>query len=188
MDIKQLLRLGVYTTFPSKYKHMTYIHPAFNLSKALGNGYRLVLWNDKEVYKLKPLANLKRKHSGPCFLVATGPSVNDFDLSKISRFPVMAVNGAVKVLKKYDIKPQYYMINDVSFFRDRFDYVEEVIDSNATCFFSASGLSEICNKNIGLLQGADIYLMEKVNHRFGRVRLTRKKLSTLISSDKDFFI
>ncbi|WP_163835516.1 6-hydroxymethylpterin diphosphokinase MptE-like protein [Spartinivicinus ruber] len=187
MDFGRLLRLGVYAAFSGKYKHMSYIHPSFHLSRVLSDGSRQILWNDKLAYKLRPLTNLKAKHSGACFLLATGPSINNVDLSKISNTPIIAVNGAVKILNQYNIKPQYYMINDVSFFRDRFDYVEEVIDLNTTCFFSAPGLSEICNKNINLLAKADVFLMEKVNHQYGRARLTRRQLNKKIITDPDCF-
>lgn len=188
MIVKRLLRSVKHNIFSRKYKHMTYINPNFGLSKRLEDGGRSILWDDKEVYKLKSLASIKNQHSGPCFLLATGPSVNEHDLSKISQFPIIAVNGSVKILKKYNIKPEYYMINDVSFFRDRFDYVKEVIALDSKCFFSSPGLSEICNNDLDLLKESEIYLMEKINHQFDKARLSRINFSRLINSEKDFFI
>lgn len=61
----------------------------------------------------KKLEEFKGVHAGErCFVVGTGPSLNERDLAKLSGEHCFGVNSIVKILDDVAWKPEYYCITD----------------------------------------------------------------------------
>jgi hypothetical protein len=69
---------------------------------------------------LKKNRSLKNKHYNKrCFIVLNGPSLNNYDLSKLKDEVVLVTNHFYKSNKYLDTYPSYYLITDNHFFNNK---------------------------------------------------------------------
>jgi Kdo-III transferase WaaZ len=122
------------------------------------------------------------------WILATGPSINDLDLSKLKGKTVMGLNGAITSCEAHNITPRFYAITDRDFFEHRMHLVEKVVQSGAHCFFSFNGLARICELAPHLLTVGKISLLETVNRRYNTSQLSSKELFKQCSLDPELVI
>ena len=122
------------------------------------------------------------------WLLASGPSVNELDLSQLSGRTVMAVNGAIKLCQTAEIKPDYFVSTDPDFFEHRMDLVRAAVESGAHCYFSANGISRICHQAPDILTDSRISLIETVNRYFGIPQLDRAELFRQTLADDNIIL
>ncbi len=166
--VRKLFRLAL----PRAYKHHTLCGPRFDL---LGNSPDLVrdiLWDKRILGCTQSLTEIRQRHAGEtCFVVGSGPSINDLDLTRLQGHAVIGVNGSIAVLEKHGVTPRHYAITDFDFFENRHDLVTRVIESGADCFFSPAGLRAIAERSPALLARSQFYLTQVVNRCFGQPQL-----------------
>lgn len=85
------------------------------------------------------ISKIKNKNKNKnCYILANGPSVNDFDLSLLTGNVIISMNASPILEKKFKIKSDYYVVSDVRFFNFEFkrEIAEEKIeDKNVVCVF-----------------------------------------------------
>jgi len=174
------LRLG------KKYKHQYTCHPSFNVIRNDQNV--TITWKNKTVADVALVSSLKNKFSRPCFTIATGPSLNDIDITKIQAYDSISLNCAVRRLSENNIKPTHCLIVDHRVFENHWDCVKESILSGAYCYFSYVGLSRICEREPELLRHDNIVLIENIGRQFGIARLPLNEFQKTYSNDPDIFL
>lgn len=153
-------------------RHMGTAGPRFSVSDPHPiTGMRQLYWEGRHVGTTRPPAELEDTRRGHCFIVATGPSLNQINLKLLHGHPTFGVNGAIAKFKEAGLSPTYYAISDDDFFENRFPMVRDVIASRSKCFFSFAGLSRVSEFDASLLDKTDYYLMEVINRRYGHPRL-----------------
>lgn len=172
-------------SLPRGFKHMAIAGPSFSLHKRDNGGYE-ILWNGAVVGQCRPVSELHNVCSGSCYIMGTGPSIQSMNLRALSGQFLIGVNGAIAKFNELGIRPDAYVITDSDFFENRFEMVREVVVSGAKCFFSFAGLSRICKREPQLLKGANVYLTEVVNRRYGVPRLSQSAFIEWAYSDPDF--
>ncbi len=167
------LSLKIYRwSLPRKFKHIAITGPDFALSNE--NNFeqgKTIIWRKQNIAKTRPLKEIINTQQGSCFIIGSGPSINEFDFSALKNKTLFGVNGSINILKPYNLKPDYYAITDPDFFEHRIDLVRDIILSKTTCFFSYSGISRICDYSPELLHSSEIYLTEIINRHFSFPRL-----------------
>ena len=167
--------------YPRPLRHMTGLHPDFFLRSSLERpGFREIVWKGSVVGVVRPTQELRNSSSGDCFIVCSGPSLSEIDLSAVSHFSTIAVNGATRAFHDRDLQPAYWTATDPDFFKHRFDLVRRGLTSKAICLLSAEGLSEICIRDPSLLAMSTIYLSELLNHRYYQPRMSSAELTEAI--------
>jgi hypothetical protein len=146
------------------WAHLAECHPAFSMART-PDGHR-VFWKKKEVGFVRNMRSVKGSGNGPCFVVATGPSLKEVDLKSLKGFETVSLNGAISKFSANGMVPSYAVSTDVRFFENHFEQVEEIVQSGAKCFFSYTGLSRICERNPALLRYSNIYLIEAINFKY----------------------
>lgn len=164
------------TSLPRPYKHLANNGPRFHLEGSNPNLEREIIWDGQITGKTQPLTNIENRHRGKaCFVLGTGPSINELDLHQLGGHPVIGVNGAIAVMAKYQLRPAHYTVTDLDFFENRFAMIRQVIESGSSCFFSSGGLRIIAEKDPTLLAAKTLYLSEVVNRPYGRPRLRQEE-------------
>jgi len=154
-------------TLPNNLNQLKKLHPDFKLKK-IGdkeNCYYEIFWKKKLIGKTNPLANLKKPVSDRCFIVATGPSINEVDFQQLSSETLFGVKGAVAKCDKNTFM-QYHIVSDATFIPQRFPLVEKMINSKADCLFSFVALNHICECNPDPLKADNIFLLPEINYHY----------------------
>lgn len=174
------LRLG------RKYKHQDSCHPSFNIERQDGN--MTILWKKKTVAQLKSIVTLKNRFRGSCFTIATGPSLGEIALNDAEAYDHISLNCAIRQFSEDKLTPTHCLIVDRLIFENHWDCVEQSILSGAYCYFSAEGLSRICERAPELLLNDNIYLIEAIGRQFGVARPTTREFNQLYANDADVFL
>ena len=146
------------------WAHLAECHPAFSMQRT-PDGHR-VFWKKKEVGFVRNMQAVKGTGRGPCFLVATGPSLKEIDLKLLSSFQTISLNGAISKFCDNGMVPNYSISTDARFFENHFEQVVRSVESGVKCFFSYDGLSRICERNPELLQQGNIHLIESISCKY----------------------
>lgn len=180
LSIYRRLRLG------NKFKHQYSCHPDFDIKRH--SETCTIVWKGKNITEIAYAHTLKKKFSGDCFTVATGPSLAEFDLGQISQFDTISLNCAIKKFKEANLVPTHSIIIDRRVFENQWDCVKDSILSGANCFFSYVGLSRVCEQDPELLKLGNIYLIESISRKFGVARPSKSVCLTNFSNDPEVFI
>lgn len=154
-------------TLPTKLNQLKKLHPYFKL-KQIGdkeNCYYEIFWKQKLIGETNPLSNLKKPTSERCFIVATGPSLNEIDFRQLASETLFGVKGAITKCNK-SLFMQYHIVSDASFIPQRFPFIEKMIHSGADCLFSFVALNHICECNPDLLKADNIFLLPEINYHY----------------------
>jgi len=167
----------------SCFKHQYNCHPDFDLLRS--EMACTVLW------KKQPLATIPFAHTlshtlhGPCWIVASGPSLADIDLQKIAPYPTISLNCAIKKFLEAGLAPTHSIIVDHRVFKRQWQCVVDSIRSGAHCFFSFEGLSIIAERAPELLQQGNIYLIESATRQYGVARESIKQCLQRFQQDTE---
>ena len=91
------------------------IHTLFNM--CIENVF-ILLVKMKICHGDREFKKLKNRHSGRCFIVCTGPSLNLDDLELIKDEYSISMNSIVSVYDQTEWRPTYYMIQDTRAFKE----------------------------------------------------------------------
>ena len=158
---------------PKSLRHMNRLHPDFRLEQS-ENGddpYYGIYWKGKPVGQTNPLSTLQKASSCRCFIIATGPSLAQTDISRLAGQPCFGVNGAIALADDNGLEFKYQLVSDGSFVRDRLPLVRRMIESGAECLFSFAALGMMCELDPDLLAATNLYLLPEMNYRYQVPRL-----------------
>jgi len=146
-----------------------------------------IFWKGKKLGETSPYPKQKTPHQN-IWILASGPSVKDLDLSLLKKKTILGVNGAISICEKYHISPTYYACLDYSFFEKRMNLIEKAVLSQAHCFFSFSGIARICEQAPELIKQGKISLLEACNLYYGLPRSPLDHFQSACKSDSDLHL
>jgi len=170
---------------PWEYRHMDRVLSEFELTSLNKWGIK---WHDISLGQTKDIFSLQNKFSGDCFIVGTGPSVNEADFARLRNHSCFGVNGAIIEFEKYEFPPDFYVITTYDFFDKRSELVRQVLRSGAKCFFPFYGIGKICEKMENLLPVSEIYLTDPLNQRYNVPRQRARLFLQYAKQDDDFIL
>jgi len=130
---------------------------------------------------------LKKKYTGPAYIVASGPSLNDYNLSNLADKVVFSVNGSIVKLKEAGVVPTFSVIVDPDFFRNRTEFVVESIKSRAICLFSSIGLSVILEKGVRCFDNEKTFLLDLLFKNYLQPTISKKSRLEWMNSQSWIF-
>ena len=167
-----------------RFRHHSEYSQAFCL-KSEETG-RAILFKGEKVLTLTPAESIRDKYFGAVYLLASGPSVNEFDFTLLDSAYAVYMNGSVKKLTKKSSKA-FFVVDDADFFENRMDYILQGLEYAETCFFSALGIDFICRHDPSVLKGKRVVLLERVNRIYGQAIESRFKFGLKNIFDPDYF-
>lgn len=168
------------------YKHQYNCHPDFDLVRQVQECQ--VLWKQQVIARLPFAHSFSQTQAGPCFIVASGPSMADIDILRIRSYPTLCLNAAIKKFSDAGLSPTYCLIVDHRVFERHWDCVVQSIESGALCFFNFEGLSIIAERAPALFKHQNIALIESVSRKYGIPRLSQSEALQQFSQDADFLL
>ena len=174
--------------YGKRFKHMTITGAAFRLQPTSHPQVWEIFWKGKKLGETHPFPQIQNSEKEDIWILATGPSVNSLDLSKIRNKKVLGVNGSIAVCQKHGIVPSYYASSDHNFFSERMKLIKEAIASGAHCFFSFNGIARICEQAPEIISQGKISFFEIVNRYYGIPGVEMGDLYQSCSRDPDMII
>ncbi|THF57659.1 hypothetical protein [Pseudothauera rhizosphaerae] len=171
------LRLG------TAYRHQLTCHPDFGLERH-EDGCS-VLWRGRRVGRVGLVGPLKNRYGDHCFTVATGPSLGEVDLGRLAGHDCISLNCAIRKFAEAGMRPRHCVIVDRRIFENQWECVRDSITSGANCFFSAVGLSRICEREPELLGHDNIFLIEAIGRRFGFPGVDKERFHAAYRDDPE---
>lgn len=167
---RKLVRLA----FGKELKHMRNVGANLELIPSDEANVWEIYWKKKHLGRTAPFpADLKGED---LWVLATGPSIKDLDLSKLQGRKILGLNGAIATCQEVGIAPSHYAITDRDFFEHRMPMVADAVNSGAHCFFSINGLARICEHAPHLISTGKISLLQTVNRYYGIPQLSSTEM------------
>lgn len=105
------------------------------------------------------LSELRNQFSGTVVILASGPSATEVPLKVYQENPVIAVNGAVRLLLEHNIKPFLYLFNDGYFVENNIELIKQVLEVAQYVFMP----EELYQKHFVSHPAQNIYFIHRVN-------------------------
>lgn len=169
-----------------RFHHHYQCHPRFSIVR--GDNAHEILWDGKKIAAVGHIKSLRQHFKGSCFVIASGPSLNELDLADLQGFDTLSLNCAIKKFVASQMVPTHCVIVDRRIFEKNWDCVEASIRSGANCFFSYVGLSRICERAPELFKQGNIYLVESLGRFFGVPRPDLDAFQQRYRHDPDLFM
>ncbi len=135
---------------------------------------------------IRPISELKAKLlSASVFLVASGPTVNDFPFYKHRDGFFVAMNGSICKMVEERIRPTLYLCDDPSFPENRMKLIKLALDNSDFILFSKEVLDVVFRLDENILVGRNVFLLEKVNRLNGEKVFSDRRFSWNIRKDKE---
>ncbi|MGG5871096.1 lipopolysaccharide core biosynthesis protein [Pseudomonas peli] len=130
---------------------------------------------------------LRGMHSGPLFLVASGPSVGAFPLERYAQYPMMAMNGSVCRFANTGVTPFFYICDDSAFVRDRLSLILQGVEFAESLAFSPRVIEALIAQAPDALVGRSVYGFERANRPVdGREPMGDRQFAWAARKDADF--
>jgi KDO transferase-3 len=172
---------------PEELRHMRTAHPGFALAPESDGGYR-ILWRRRMVGRTRPLTELSTPKAAACFLVGSGPSINELAFQRLVGQDCIGVNGSILKSMESGIAFRSFVALDRNFFTDRFELVQQTLESGAECLFSFRGLSVICERAPELLRDSRVFLMDEINGRYSIPKPSPAEFDAWAEADPDLLL
>lgn len=110
-------------------------------------------------FAMNHLSELRNQFSGTVVILASGPSATEVPLKVYQENPVIAVNGAVRLLLEHNIQPFLYMFNDGYFVENNIELIWQVLKTAKYVFMP----EEFYYKSFSSHHSENIYFISRVN-------------------------
>ncbi|MFW6157940.1 MAG: hypothetical protein ACOC8E_01120 [Planctomycetota bacterium] len=172
---------------PRERVHMGFVPDEFALEPepADGTAYQ-IRYGDRLLGTTVPIDSLRDTCRGPCFLVGTGPSIQEIDFSRLTPWPCVGVNGSILKFDEHGFDPDFYTITTLDFFHNRGELLESVVRSGTTCFFPFWGLGLLAEQAPETLSDARLVLADSINRRYGQRSLGEDEFRRTWQEEPDF--
>jgi hypothetical protein len=152
---------------------MKRLHPGFRIEpfgESSDPGYS-IHWKGRQVGQTLPLGALHKADAPHCYLIASGPSLSQLELDRLSGKVCFGVNGAIAAASSSPVSFRYHLVSDASFVRDRLAMVRQMLESGADCLFSFGALNGLCEQDASLLAHDRLFLLPEINAFYNTPRL-----------------
>lgn len=126
---KQIYR---YTHLRS-FRHNETLWPWITITRANSGEINAVSYKRQPI-PVCPLSELAGRYQGDVLLAASGPSVRSIDFERLPEIPAMGVNGSWDLKNKVAFR--FYIVVDMSFFKNKPEVIEEIIGCPDIHFFT----------------------------------------------------
>lgn len=174
---RSLVRLA-FSLAGKKWRHAQAWWPGLSLGLPGVDGTAGVIrYRDRVVGALWPSSAVLSRAGEAVFLVASGPSINDCDMSRVPDGGAILVNGAIHFIGNELRAPLAVAIEDERFVWRHIGLMREKIGRDTACLFSVAVLRALCEIDPGWLSERTIVLIDDVLKPYGAPRRRIEELA-----------
>lgn len=175
---RSLIKLAVRLVAGKSRAHVQDWFPGLRLVAATPQARGAIYYRGQRVGDLICSAEAIRMTGSAIYIVGSGPSIRDCDLTRAETNSCILLNGALHLVPDHIAKPLAVAVEDERFVWNHFDLFER-IPADCPCLFSVSVIRAICERNPRWLQGRRVTLIDDIRKPYGRARQGSADLSTL---------
>lgn len=137
----------------------------------VASGRQMQMRSGKNV-SLGDFASLRGKFSGSVFLVASGPSVAQFPMSRYRDWPMLAMNGSIQRFLEEGVRPLFYLCDDKGVAQHKGRAVADGIRHSRYAALGLSSLEQVARHSPDALCEGELFLLERANRLHGQAKLS----------------
>ena len=137
------------------------------------------------IVRLRFFSELAGSLTTDAFVVASGPSVNNFPFDNYRNHPFIAMNGSILACDKHGIRPYFYICDDESFAKDRAEIALLGLKRAEHIGMSFAVLCRLYAVDPGCLKGLSVFLLQRANRFLDRPNLSHRAFAWSIRKDPD---
>lgn len=142
-------------------------------------GHRAIVYRGKTVGSLLP-ATILRERAGPSiFIVGSGPSVNDNDLTTMEKRSAILLNGAIGLIGQVIAEPLAVAVEDERFVWRHFSLLRTHVSRETILLLSTEVIRAICEIEPPFLAGRKVILIDNIRKPYRQVLQPPERLSAL---------
>lgn len=137
-------------------------------------------WADGEFFK-----NCRGQYSGAVFLIASGPSANEFPIERYRHIPMMAMNGSITRFSEAAIRPLVYLCDDLGFVKLRLPLVRQGLELAQHAVLGRGALDALLGVAPDVAECSSLHLMQRTNRPVAGKGLSDRRYAWSVRNDPD---
>lgn len=138
-----------------------------------------IFYREKRIASLLHADVLKKRAGREIFIIGSGPSLPDSDLSRIGPCTSVLLNGAISLIADDIAEPLAIAIEDERFVWRHFDLMKKKIAAQTICLLSVSVIRAVCEIDSSWLADRSIVLIDDIRKPYNARRRSNAQLSAL---------
>jgi hypothetical protein len=175
--LRLLFKLAARLRYGRGLSHAYMWLPYLALTKPKAGVAGEISYKGNNVGRLVSAGALAKPASDTVYVIGSGPSVKNTDLSLIADRSAILLNGAISLVGNELGPPLAVAIEDERFIERYLPLLQEKIGSDIACLFSAPVLRAICEKDAGWLKDKTVALIDNVRKPYGLARPSAAELA-----------
>lgn len=159
-------------TLPENRRHEAGFRPWLQFRNS-NDSFEVLRWG-KKIGSLVNTNATEFKSMGTndsCYILGSGPSVNDLPLAQLKGHPIIAVNGTSLLLAQHKLQALAYMVTDSSFLRHREALFIKGYEHAHYLAITPFVLRHTIRRNLPIFNKTQVILFERVNMQLGHPSL-----------------
>jgi hypothetical protein len=167
---RSLIKTGTRLLLGNARAHFQDAFPGLRICRATKGRKGTVHYRGKAVANLSSADALRARAGDSLFVVGSGPSIAQNDLSALPPCSAILLNGAIKLWGGPIETPFAVAVEDERFIWRHFDLLKQTVRGDVPCLFSVEVLRAICEVDATFLRGRTIMLIDDIRKPFDRRR------------------
>jgi hypothetical protein len=176
---RSLVKTGARVLFGGSLAHIQDWFPGLSVVRSTATGRGEVRYKGDIVASLFGADALREQSNDPIYIVGSGPSVNDCDLTRLPEGGAILLNGAISLIAAPIATPLAIAVEDERFIWRHFDLLKRKVAVETVCLFSVAVLRAICENDRGFLADKRVVLIDDIRKPYGARRRSIEELGRL---------
>ena len=174
---RSLIKSGVRLVLGGSLAHVQDWFPGLSIVRS--QNVSEVLYRGSRVAGLAGPDQLRERSGEQIYIVGSGPSIRDCDLSGLESGSAILLNGAIGLIGDRIAEPLAIAIEDERFVWRHIEMMRKKIAPGSLCLFSIAVLRALCESDKGWLADKTIILIDNIYKPYGTRRRTLNDIRQL---------
>jgi Kdo-III transferase WaaZ len=167
---RSMVKSGALILLGPSHAHVQDWFPGLRIDRNSETGLRDVIYRGKTIVALSRADLLQERSGETVYIVGSGPSVRNCDLSKLEPGSAILLNGAITLIGEQIAAPLAIAIEDERFIWRHFDLLKKKVAAGTLCLFSVAVLRAICEHNRRWLTDKKVVLIDYLRKPYAKRR------------------
>ncbi len=176
---RSLVKTGARLLLGGSRAHVQDRFPGLVIIRSAGSAGAQVRYRGAKVALLGDADLLLERSKTAIYIIGSGPSVKDCDLSRLEDGSAILLNGAIGLIGAPIGSPLAIAVEDERFVWRHFDLLREKVAAGTICLLSVAVLRAICEHDRGFLADKRLVLIDDIRKPYGARRRSVEDLRHL---------
>ena len=167
---RSLIKTGARLFLGSARAHFQDAFPGLRIVRATASAEGAIRYRGTRVGTLSSADVLRSRTGDSLYIIGSGPSIAQNDLSRLPPRSAILLNGAISLADGPIAVPFAVAVEDERFIWRHFDLLKRTVREETPCLFSVEVLRAICELEPGFLAERTIVLIDDIRKPYGSRR------------------